>query len=507
MTELDSVGLVGIVARRDEGEFVISDGVPDEVVGISLPKSYGSEWAKRQGLSDAIASTTVLRSLGETNVALVSGGAEATNSLDEWRRIAAALVRAADSESIAFLLPVSDVTDAASVAQALSEGAVLSSYAYGDAASTDAEPLEFVIVPVGSMPTVDFHDALAAGVATGTVIADSANWAKELINTPAGSLPPKELAKRISRRLDDDEHVTITSWSEPKIESERLGGLLGVAQGSAQPPRLVYATYDPDPGSELTHVCLVGKGITFDAGGLSIKTADGMMTMKTDMSGSAIVSAVLSAASRLGLRVKVTAIAPMTENLLGARAMKPGDVLTIRNGTTVEVLNTDAEGRLVLADGLSLAVEAEPDAIIDVATLTGAQAVALGDEIAAIFSSDDDLASDLMAASDVSGESMCRLPLHEGYESHIDSDIADIKNMGKPGRAGAIAAALFLGRFVGDVPWAHFDIAGPARSDAVRGYYAKGATAYAARTIIEYLRQLHTEAPDPIGAGGNGPVE
>jgi leucyl aminopeptidase len=237
-------------------------------------------------------------------------------------------------------------------------------------------------------------------------------------------------------------------------------------------------------------VALVGKGVTFDSGGLSLKPADAMMAMKTDMTGSAIVMAATSVASRLGLRVRLTAIAPLTENLVGDNATKPGDVLTIRNGMTIEVLNTDAEGRLILADGLSLAAETEADAIIDVATLTGAQNVALGDEVGAMFASSDELAAQLLTASSRSGEALWRMPLVEGYESHIESDVADMKNIGKPPKAGSIIGALILRRFTSEKPWAHLDIAGPSRSDAARGYTTKGATAFSLRTLVEYLRAL-----------------
>lgn len=489
--ELDGFDLVAVVVRADEDGFAVASGTSSPVAGHELPERVSHDWAERQGLSASVGSTSVLRSLGSTNLALVSGGDEPTNSLDEWRRMAAAVVRLAPKGAVAFALPVGDVTDPREVGQALAEAALLASYEYGDAAREAGA--EFAVVPVGPLPTVAFHDALERGVADGAVVAEAVNWAKELINTPAGDLTPKELAKRAVRRLEDDPHVSVASWSEPKIEDERLGGLLGVASGSSQPPRLVLATYDPDPAASLAHVALVGKGITFDSGGLSIKSAEGMMSMKTDMTGAATVLAVTSAAARLGLRVRITAIAPMTENLPGPRAVKPGDVLTIRNGLTIEVLNTDAEGRLVLADGLSLAVEVSPDAIIDVATLTGAQTVALGDEIGGLFCSSDDLAGELLAASEVSGESLCRLPLFDPYESHIESDVADMKNMGKPGKAGAIAAALILRKFTGGLPWAHFDIAGPGRADAARGYYTKGATAFTARTILEYLRSVGTE--------------
>jgi leucyl aminopeptidase len=486
--ELDSFGLVAVVARSGADEFTVSNFTPDTVGGLDLPRSFGVEWARRQGLSATVGSTCVLRSLASTDIALISGGDETLNSVDEWRRMAAAAVRAGGNRSIAFVLATNDVTDSMTVGRAVAEGAVLASYEFSDGPNDEVS--EFVVVPIGTLPLVEFHDGLDVGVREGAIVAESVNWAKKMIDTPPSQLTPKDMAKKALRRLEGQANVTIVSWAESKIEDERLGGLLGVSRGSAQPPRLVYATYDPEPGASLTHVALVGKGITFDSGGLSLKTGEGMMTMKTDMSGAAVVLAVLSAVADLGLRVKLTVIAPMTENLPGHRAIKPGDVLTIRNGKTIEVLNTDAEGRLVLADGLALAVEASPDAIIDVATLTGAQVVALGDEIAGLFASDDDLAAALAAASDVSGEPLCRLPLHDGYDSHIESDVADMKNIGKPGKAGSIAAALLLRRFTDDTPWAHFDIAGPGRCDGARGYYTKGATAFSARTIIEYLRSV-----------------
>jgi leucyl aminopeptidase len=308
-----------------------------------------------------------------------------------------------------------------------------------------------------------------------------------LVDSPAGEMSPRVLASEFEERLSEDPFIDIQVWTESKIKEERLGGLLGVGQGSAQPTRLVYVTYDPDPGATLPHVALVGKGVTFDSGGLSLKTPEGMMTMKTDMTGSAIVMAATSVASRLGLRVRITAIAPLTENLVGDKATKPGDVLTIRNGMTIEVLNTDAEGRLILADGLSLAAETDADAIIDVATLNGAQNIALGDEVGALFASSDDLAAHLLEASARSAEILWRMPLVDSYESHFESDIADLKNMGKPPKAGSIIGALILRRFTAGKPWAHLDIAGPARSDAPRGYLTKGATAFSLRTLIEYL--------------------
>ena len=323
LDDVADVSLVAVVARSTSDGFLISDGVPETVGDVSSPRSVTREWASRQGLNESVGSVAVLRSFGSTDLAFVSGGSESINTLDEWRRIAAAIVRSSSKASVALLLPTNDVTDALAVGRALAEGALLASYEYAEAPDLDA--VRFVVVPVGARPTVLFHDGLERGVREGATMADSVNWAKKLIDTPPSMLPPKELAKRAIRKLEDLPHISISSWAEPKIEDERLGGLLGVSAGSAQPPRLVYATYDPQPGQDLAHVALVGKGITFDSGGLSLKSGEGMMTMKTDMTGAAVVLAVLAAVSQLELNVKLTVIAPMSENLPGHRATKPGD--------------------------------------------------------------------------------------------------------------------------------------------------------------------------------------
>ena len=261
-----------------------------------------------------------------------------------------------------------------------------------------------------------------------------------------------------------------------------------MSRGSTQPPRLVRVDYEPaDPveiDGRVPHLALVGKGITFDSGGLSLKTATGMESMKTDMGGAAAVLGAVDAAAALGVRIRLTAIAPLTENMPGGSAIKPGDVLTTRNGKTIEVLNTDAEGRLVLSDGLTLAVEAAPDAIIDLATLTGAAVVALGKEIAGLMGNDQTLLAEVHAAGDRAGEPNWPLPMPDDYRGHIDSDVADMRNVGRPGQAGSIAAALLLREFVGDVPWAHLDIAGPARSDEAARYLVKGGTGFGVRTLV-----------------------
>jgi leucyl aminopeptidase len=481
-----TLSTIVVPVRFDDGVGFIDAAIPATIGRFDVPRTLTTEWCTRQGLKPDAGSVALLRSFDGPNVAFVSLGATSPTT-QGFRLAGAGAVRAAGDESIAVLFVTNGLDEPGLAAQALVEGALLASYSFKEKGSTPS----IDVVPIAQpLPTVAVHDEVTTGVERGALIAEAVNWAKRLSDTPAGDLPPKELAKQIEERLGEDANVSVQVWTESKIKEERLGGLLGVGQGSAQPTRLVYATYDPEPGATLPHVALVGKGVTFDSGGLSIKTADGMMTMKTDMSGAAIVMAVLSVAARLALPLRITAIAPLTENLTGDRATKPGDVLTIRNGMTIEVLNTDAEGRLILADGLSLAAEVDPDVIIDVATLTGAQLIALGDEVGALYASDDDLAHALEAASVTSGEHIWRMPLVESYESHFESDVADLKNTGKPPRAGSIVAALILQRFTDGKPWAHFDIAGPSRSDAARGYVTKGSTAFSARTLIEYLREL-----------------
>ena len=255
-------------------------------------------------------------------------------------------------------------------------------------------------------------------------------------------------------------------------------------RGSTLPPRLVELTYTPK-GKAKGFLALVGKGITFDAGGLSIKTGQGMMTMKCDMGGAAAVIGAMSVLKDLEVPCKVKAWVPMTDNMLGGDATRPGDVLTIRNGKTIEVLNTDAEGRLILADGLSLASEAKPDAIVDLATLTGACMVALGPKIAGLMSNNDDWVEQIESASANTGEQVWHLPLPPEYRKHVDSSVADMKNIGIP-YGGALTAGLILQEFVGEgIPWAHLDIAGPAFTDADDAETVKGGTGFGVRLLAD----------------------
>jgi leucyl aminopeptidase len=318
------------------------------------------------------------------------------------------------------------------------------------------------------------------------VVVQGVALARDLVNEPAAGKKPEVLAA-IAAEMADELGIDITVYDEQQIAAEGFGGLQAVSLGATNPPRMVVMHYHPE-GAEKS-LALVGKGIVFDSGGLSIKPASGMETMKTDMAGAAAVFGAIRAIATLGLPVNVTAITPFTENMTGGAAQRPGDVFTARNGKTVEVLNTDAEGRLVLADGLSLAVEEEPDLIVDVATLTGACMVALGKKIAGLFSSTADPADQVEAAARRAGEKVWRMPIEKEYRSKLDSPIADIKNIGDR-YGGAITAALFLAEFTGERPWVHLDIAGPARAEGDDGYITKGGTGFAVSTLVALAEDM-----------------
>jgi leucyl aminopeptidase len=437
-------------------------------------------------------------------VVLVSLGPADRVDLDRLRQAVAGAVRAAQHEgTVGVLLPARLGDDegspgAQALVRAAAEAAALGCYRFvRHRSETDRPfPSEVRLVLCGDPAE---PAALETALAQGRAVADAVWFARDLVNEPPSLLTPRAMVERVEAELAERPGVSVEVWDEERIAAEGLGGVLGVARGSAEPPRLLRLRYCPegrDPAG-LPHLAFVGKGITFDSGGLSLKTPAGMITMKTDMSGAAAVVAAVAALSTLQPPVQVTALAPLTENMPGGAAQKPGDVLQARNGKTIEVLNTDAEGRLILADALSLAVEAGAEAIVDLATLTGACVVALGNRIAGLFSNDDALADGVRRAAASAGEALWPLPLPEEYKAHIESEVADMKNVGKDGQAGAIAAALLLANFVGEVPWVHLDIAGPARSDEERGLLAKGATGFGVRTLCTWA--------EAVGAAGQLP--
>lgn len=360
-------------------------------------------------------------------------------------------------------------------------GALLGAYRF-DRHKSEAKPNR-----VSSISFIDGDDAALAAARDAAIIADAVMLARDLVNESAMYKSPEVLAG-VARDMASEVGIGIRVLDESEIEAERLGGLRGVSLGATNPPRLVEFRYEPDGAQAF--LAIVGKGIVFDSGGLSIKPANSMETMKTDMSGAAAVFGAMKAIARLGLPVKVVGITPLTENMPGGAALRPGDVLHTRNGKTIEVLNTDAEGRLVLADGLALAVEQDPDLVVDLATLTGACMVALGRKIAGVFGTDDAV-EQVRAAADAAGERVWHMPMPDDYRSLIDSDVADMRNTAGGERyGGAITAALLLKEFAGDGPWAHLDIAGPARAADTDGYALKGGTGFGVRTIVELARRM-----------------
>ncbi len=364
---------------------------------------------------------------------------------------------------------------------AVIEGIGLADYRFETYKSEADDRPGIAVEIVGSTPDLD--DA----VHRASSIVDAVDLARDLVNEPAKNKAPLAFADRVGR-VAAEHGVGVEVWDVERLEQENMTGLLGVGLGSHRPPCLLVLTHKPRrPKARLA---LVGKGIVFDSGGLSLKSADFMTNMKDDMAGAAAVVAAVIAIARLGLRIEVTGYAALAENMPGGRAQRPGDVLTIRNGKTIEVLNTDAEGRLVLADALTLAAEASPDLIVDLATLTGACKVALGPKIAGVFARDDAAATAVLDSARAAGERMWHLPMPSDYRPMIDSDVADMKNTGSGRYGGAITAALLLNEFVGDVPWAHVDIAGPAFVDAAEHYIPKGGTGFGVRSLVELAETM-----------------
>ena len=458
---------------------VVAHGLTTEVLTGDGPLPAGLDRGDlgRLGFTAKVEQVQVVPAEGRLVVAVGLGPADGVDP-DGLRRASACLARAVRGRR-SLALDLASATDAVpgpEAARAVVEGTALALYRFGYKSTKDEDRLGKVTL-VGST---------AAGIRTAvehaTAVVEGVKLARDLVNEPGGSLTPPKFANRV-RRMARDRGLTVKVLDEAAIKRARLGGLLGVSRGSTQPPRFVELTWTPK-GRPKGTIALVGKGLTFDSGGLSIKSGVGMMDMKMDMGGAAAVVGAMSVLPVLAPRCRVRAYLPMTDNMLGGDATRPGDVLTIRNGKTIEVLNTDAEGRLVLADALSLASEAKPDAIVDLATLTGACMVALGPRIAGLMGRDDFLAQ-VEGASARTGERVWRLPLPADYRRMVDSPVADMKNIGGP-HGGAITAGLILGEFVADgIPWAHLDIAGPAFADGDDCEVTRGGTGFGVRLLVD----------------------
>ena len=471
---------------------VVAHGITIERLadGDPLPSGLDRADLGRLGFEAKAGQVQVVPSDGRL-VAAVGLGVTDELGTDGLRRAAAALGRAARTrrslatDLASVVATTNELTEADGVA-AVVEGLTLALYRFGYRSADDKGPVS------DRLARVSLVGSTAAGVKTSIEQAEAVVGgvvlARDLVNEPGGSLTAPKFANRV-RRMARDRGLTVKVLDEAAIRRARLGGLLGVNRGSTHPPRFVELTYTPK-GRPKGTLALVGKGLTFDAGGLSIKSGQGMMDMKMDMGGAAAVVGAMSVLPTVAPRCRVRAYLPMTDNMLGGDATRPGDVLTIRNGKTIEVLNTDAEGRLVLADALSMASEAKPDAIVDLATLTGACMVALGPRIAGLMGRGDGFLEQVEAASSQTGERVWRLPLPDDYRRMVDSPVADMKNIGGP-YGGAITAGLILGEFVAEgIDWAHLDIAGPAFTDADDAEVVRGGTGFGVRLLVDLARSF-----------------
>jgi leucyl aminopeptidase len=452
-----------------------------------LPDPLDAAFLAAQGFKAKPGETCAVPGPGGQLVVALGLGPRGEATRRTFRKASAALARAARRrQTVATtLLDQADGLDGlapADVARSVAEGALLGAYSY-TALKSDPEPSR-----IDSLGLVASNGTDGA-IAQATAVARAVCLARDLVNEPGGSLTPRVFADR-AVALAADHGFAVEVLDREAIVRERLGGLLGVNRGSEEDPRFLKLSWQPegDSGGSAPTVALVGKGITFDSGGLSLKSSDSMIGMKGDMAGAAAVLATFTALEAVRPPVRVLGYVPLTDNMPGGDATRIGDVLRIRNGKTVEILNTDAEGRLVLADGLSIAGEDEPDAIVDLATLTGACMVALGARIAGVMGNDEGFVDQVRAAAGAAGEDVWPLPLPADLRPQLDSEIADLKNVSSGRWGGALVAGLFLKEFVPDgTPWAHLDIAGPADALDEDAETRKGGTGFGVRTLLQLL--------------------
>ena len=458
--------------------------------------------AVREAAKDVIASgevtgksfeTTLLHrpaGLKAKRLLLVGGGKARNFSAAELRKLAGAAVRTLKSKSIhsfALALPANGIAQGVSAndaVRAIVEGAFVGDFDPGyyksDRNDKDQKIDELTIVVSGDAK------ALESALQAGRIVAESQNFTRDLVNEPSNRMTPTILAER-AKKMAKEVGLKCETYGADKIKELKMGAFWGVAQGSDEPPALIVLRYDPAGAADKVHLGLVGKGVTFDTGGISIKPADGMEKMKYDMAGAATMIGAMRAIALLKPKVKVTAIVCATENMPSGKAQKPGDVQIAMSGKSIEIINTDAEGRLILADGLCYARQLGCTHLVDAATLTGAVVVALGYVNAGIFASDDQMYERFANANQQAGEKMWRLPLDDEYKEIIKSNIADMVNSG--GRwGGAISAAMFLKEFAEDTPWIHLDIAGTAWMEENKPWIAKGPSGIALRSLVEFVK-------------------
>jgi leucyl aminopeptidase len=464
---------------RDADAALVAVGLYE---GDSLPDGL----ADAAGAADAKGSFKTLTRLypGGPERLLVVGLGEREDFEVEKLRVLAALVAGEaaklEATSLAWALPAAEDEEAA--AEAIVTGTILGSYRFDrfKGEEDDEGPRLETLTLLGP-------PELAGAVETARIYSEAANRGRDLQETPANFARPEDLARRAEEIAAGSDKVTVEVFDGDAIRAKGMGGLAAVSQGGPVDPRLITLRYSG--GGNGPTLAFVGKGVTFDTGGISLKPGAGMQEMKFDMSGAAAVLEAFAAIVELGLPIDLLTVVPSTENMPSGTAIKPGDVITQYNGKTVEVNNTDAEGRLILADALAWAIEQGAERVVDLATLTGAVVVALGSTYAAVISNDDELAGEIAAAGEESGELVWRLPLHPEYKEMMKGTVADLSNLGSKREAGTITAASFLEEFVDGTPWAHIDIAGTAW-DVNRAYTGKGGSGYGVRLLVQLVRDL-----------------
>lgn len=443
-------------------------------------------------ITGKLSSSTVIHSKTShpvRRVLVVGLGKRADLDMDAIRMASCAVIRSAKkvkAKTVATTIHGSGDIDRFDACRALTEASVLDNYEFKDYKTDkddeDSEGLEELVVVSDKAADVPGYKK---SVFTGQVCADAANKAKDLVNMPSNMLTPKDFVK-IARETCSQNRIKLKVLGVPEIKKLGMGALWGVAKGSIHEPAVLVMEYNGG-GSGAKPFGLVGKGITFDSGGISIKPSKKMHEMKGDMAGAAAVLFSMEALARLGLKKNVVAVVPLTENMPDGGALKPGDVIKTINGKTVEIISTDAEGRLILADALGYANRLGVSKLMDFATLTGACTVALGDVASAILGNDDEYVESVIASADKSGERLWRLPLYKEYREYLKSSVADMKNCSDLGKASTSTAAIFLKEFVGDTPWVHIDIANTADLDRDVRFYKKGPTGAGVFTAINYL--------------------
>jgi leucyl aminopeptidase len=457
-------------------------------VGLCEGEELPGELASARGAADAKGGFKKLSTIHPEQPArvLVAGLGKREDLDAERLRVAAALVAKEAGKlstgSIAWVLPEGD--DAEALAEGIVTGTILGTYSFDRFKSKDAEDPESAAL---NSLTLLGPESIAAAAEDARVCAEAQNRARDLQSLPSNVATPSFLANRAEEIAAAHDSLSVEVFGREEIAAKEMGGLVAVSQGGAEDPRLIVLRYDGGGSGET--LGLIGKGVTFDTGGISLKPSAGMQEMKMDMSGAAAVLESVGAIAELGLKLNLIAVVPSTENMPSGTAIKPGDIITQYSGKTVEINNTDAEGRLILADALAYAIEQGADRVVDIATLTGAVMIALGSTYAAVISNDDDLAGAIEAVGEGTGELVWRMPLHPEYKAMMKGTVADLTNAAPKRKAGTLSAAGFLEEFVGDTPWAHLDIAGTAW-DVGRAYTGNDASGYGVRLLTGLARSL-----------------